>query len=109
VFHRIFTCAKFSVPSLSWGDISFHEVASCNRSFDHVFATDKPVNENETVLNLLSQKIVNADGTPGPAYAKAQQVLPNPVTFGNPYVPVNSPAIGDLMDAFDFDHVFHFR
>jgi phospholipase C len=45
-----------------------------NRSFDHVFATYKPVSERETVLNLLSQKIVNADGTPGPAYAKAQQV-----------------------------------
>ena len=29
--------------------------------------------------------------------------LPNPVAFGrNPYVPVNSPAIGDLMDMFDF-------
>jgi phospholipase C len=30
--------------------------------------------------------------------------LPNPVSFErNPYVPVNSPAIGDLMDLFDFD------
>ena len=29
--------------------------------------------------------------------------LPNPVSYQrNPYVPVNSPAIGDLMDMFDF-------
>jgi phospholipase C len=39
--------------------------------------------------------------------------LPNPVSFErNPYVPVNSPAIGDLMDMFDFnnqprDHADH--
>jgi phospholipase C len=37
-----------------------------NRTFDHVFATYTPVHKNDTVLNLLSQKIVNADGTPGP-------------------------------------------
>ena len=36
-----------------------------NRSFDHVYATYKPVNKGESVLNLLSKKIVNADGTPG--------------------------------------------
>ena len=31
--------------------------------------------------------------------------LPDPVSYErNPYVPVNSPAIGDLMDMFDFDH-----
>ncbi len=31
--------------------------------------------------------------------------LPNPRSFGdNPYVPVNSPAIGDLMDMFNFSH-----
>ena len=39
-----------------------------NRSFDHVFATYQPVNSGETVLNLLSKGIVNADGTPGPNY-----------------------------------------
>ena len=36
-----------------------------NRTFDHLFATYQPVKKNETVLNLLSQGIVNADGTPG--------------------------------------------
>jgi len=44
-----------------------------NRSFDHVFATYKPVNTNETVLNLLSEGIVNADGSPGPNYGAALQ------------------------------------
>jgi len=44
-----------------------------NRSFDHVFATYKPVNEAESVLNLLSKKIVNEDGTPGPNYGEAVQ------------------------------------
>ena len=30
--------------------------------------------------------------------------LPNPIALrGNPYVPVNMPAIGDLFDMFDFD------
>src|ERR1700741_996570 len=42
-----------------------------NRSFDHLFATYQPVNKGETVLNLLSEGIVNADGTPGPNYSKA--------------------------------------
>jgi phospholipase C len=41
-----------------------------NRAFDHLFATYQPVNQGETVLNLLSERIVNADGTPGPNYAK---------------------------------------
>ncbi len=43
-----------------------------NRSFDHVFATYKPV-QGETVSNLLSKGIVNADGTPGPNYQTAVQ------------------------------------
>jgi len=44
-----------------------------NRTFDHLFATYQPVNNNETVLNLLSEGIVNADGTPGPNYASVTQ------------------------------------
>ena len=42
-----------------------------NRTFDHIFATYKPVNQDEKVWNLLSKKIVNADGSPGPNYHKA--------------------------------------
>jgi phospholipase C len=44
-----------------------------NRTFDHIFATYKPVNKDEKVWNLLSKKIVNADGSPGPNYQKAMQ------------------------------------
>jgi phospholipase C len=44
-----------------------------NRSFDHVFATYKPVNKGESVRNLLSEGIVNADGTPGRNYSSAFQ------------------------------------
>jgi phospholipase C len=43
-----------------------------NRTFDHIFATYAPV-KGETVFNLLSQGIVNADGSPGPSYGAALQ------------------------------------
>jgi phospholipase C len=43
-----------------------------NRTFDHVFATYKPL-PGQTVFNLLSEGIVNEDGTPGPNFAKAAQ------------------------------------
>jgi len=43
-----------------------------NRTFDHVFATYKP-RHGEFVDNLLSKKIVNADGTSGPNYFLAEQ------------------------------------
>src|SRR5215469_17117480 len=44
-----------------------------NRSFDHLFATYKPKSRGEKVLNLLSEGIVNADGSPGPQFAKGHQ------------------------------------
>ncbi len=43
-----------------------------NRTFDHIFATYKP-KSGDTVKNLLSEGIINADGTPGPRFAKAAQ------------------------------------
>ena len=43
-----------------------------NRSFDHLFATYQPINGN-TVNNLFSEGIVQADGSPGPNYSKAVQ------------------------------------
>ncbi|HKF50283.1 MAG TPA: alkaline phosphatase family protein [Terracidiphilus sp.] len=43
-----------------------------NRSFDHLFATYIP-RHGEKVNNLLSEGIVNNDGTPGPNYARALQ------------------------------------
>ena len=44
-----------------------------NRSFDHLFATYVPTRKDEKVQNLLSEGIVNADGTPGPNFAKGHQ------------------------------------
>jgi phospholipase C len=44
-----------------------------NRSFDHVFATYVP-KRNQKVWNLLSEKIINSDGTPGPNFHAAQQI-----------------------------------
>ena len=44
-----------------------------NRSFDHVFATYVPNRTDQTVSNLLSRGIVNADGTPGPNFSHYAQ------------------------------------
>ena len=43
-----------------------------NRTFDHVFATYKP-RHGQSVTNLLSRGIINADGSPGPNAAEATQ------------------------------------
>src|SRR6202166_2401844 len=43
-----------------------------NRTFDHVFATYVP-KSHDSVSNLLSKGIINADGTPGPHFSKAAQ------------------------------------
>ena len=43
-----------------------------NRTFDHIFATYKPL-PGQKVDNLLSKGIVNEDGTPGPNYFLATQ------------------------------------
>src|SRR5215469_1352156 len=43
-----------------------------NRSFDHLFATYVP-KSHDSVSNLLSKGIINADGTPGPHFGEAQQ------------------------------------
>ena len=39
----------------------------------------------------------------GPITQRSRDNMPNPITEpSNAYVPVNSPAIGDLMDLFNF-------
>ncbi|MDP9050637.1 MAG: phosphoesterase [Acidobacteriota bacterium] len=43
-----------------------------NRTFDHIFATYKPI-KGEKVDNLLSKKIIEADGTPGVNFSLARQ------------------------------------
>src|SRR5215469_2537513 len=53
-----------NTSSLSFGE---------NRRFDHLFATYVPKRGNERVSNLLSKGIINADGSPGPNFAQANQ------------------------------------
>jgi phospholipase C len=90
-----------------------------NRSFDHVYATYQPP-AGQKVNNLLSEGIINADGTPGPNFSVAAAfhavdkqpnpfllspmgkslypVLPTPLTAGaptDPYVPTVSEAQKD--------------
>jgi phospholipase C len=48
-----------------------------NRSFDHAFATYQP-KHGQSVGNLLSKGIINADGSPGPEAAQATQNQVNP-------------------------------
>jgi acid phosphatase len=43
-----------------------------NHSFDNLFGAYQPVG-GQTVHNLLSEGIINADGTPGPHFKKAEQ------------------------------------
>ena len=43
-----------------------------NRTFDHLFGAYRP-RDGHDVVNLLSQGIINGDGTPGPNFVKAQQ------------------------------------
>ncbi len=70
-----------------------------NRSYDHVFATYVPKN-GQTTKNLLSERIVNADGTPGPNFSKAQQLA---ATATNPDVflldPPKQPFPGNVLPA----------
>jgi len=56
--------------------------------YDHV-SFDKFVEANWNLKDQIS--------------ARSRDNLPNPVSFReNPYVPVNAPAIGNLMDMFNF-------
>jgi len=43
-----------------------------NRTFDHLFATYVP-KSGDSVKNLLSEGIINIDGSPGPSFHKAAQ------------------------------------
>jgi phospholipase C len=72
-----------------------------NRSFDHVFGTYRP-KPGQTIDNLLSKGVVNADGTPGPDFAKAAQfqAMAQPRYYigaaggKTPYVQLPPPALG---------------
>jgi phospholipase C len=47
-------------------------------------------------------KFIEANWGLSPLTSRSRDNLPNPRVAGNPYAPVNSPALGDLMDLFDF-------
>ena len=48
-------------------------------------------------------KFIEANWTVPPITGRSRDNLPDPVTGANPYVPTNQPAIGDLMDLFNFN------
>src|SRR3984893_5240563 len=56
-----------------------------NRSFDHLYATFAPKERDERVLNLLSEGIINADGSPGKNFAKAHQFQVTSAPNGGKY------------------------
>jgi phospholipase C len=81
-----------------------------NRSFDHVFATYEP-KRGQSVWNLLSEGIVNADGTPGPNFSKAVQssamdlavsspFLLSPPKTSLPGLVLPAPLVGGPMDSY---------
>jgi phospholipase C len=49
-------------------------------------------------------KFIEANWKLPPVSGRSRDNLPNPkVSKESPYVPLNQPAIGDLMDLFDFN------
>ena len=80
-----------------------------NRSFDHVFATYVPKG-HQVVWNLLSEGIVNADGTPGPNFKDVEQkaasdqapdaflLSPPKTSFTNNVLP--APLVGGPTDSY---------
>jgi phospholipase C len=53
-------------------------------------------------------KFIERNWQLSPITGRSRDNLPNPIqTSWNPYVPVNAPALGDLFDAFRFDHRHH--
>src|SRR3984893_15120500 len=56
-----------------------------NRSFDHLFATYVPKSDDERVLNLLSEHIVKADGSPNENFSAAHQFQISSAPNGGKY------------------------
>ena len=58
--------------------------------------------------HVSAVKFIEANWKLAPLTSRSRDNYPNPVTSGsNVYVPTNSPAIGDLMDLFDFSRGDH--
>jgi phospholipase C len=80
-----------------------------NRSFDHVFATYQP-KPGQFVWNLLSEKIIKADGTPGTNFSLVTQnaatdqtpdtflLSPPQTTFPSNVLP--APLVGGAFDSY---------
>jgi len=78
-----------------------------NRSFDHVFGAYQP-KPGQTVSNILSKGIINADGTPGPNFKAATQYQASLTdTFSlspsnrEPYTTLPAPKAGGPQTASD--------
>ncbi len=54
--------------------------------------------------HVSTLKFIERNWSLRPITERSRDNLPNPQAGRNPYIPVNSPAIGDLFDLFDFDH-----
>jgi hypothetical protein len=79
-----------------------------NRSFDHLYATYVPKNRDERVLNLLSERIINADGSPGRNFAKAQQYQVTSAPNSGKYfvgVDLKNKSLYNVLPAPDIDRV----
>ena len=53
--------------------------------------------------HVSTDKFIERNWGLRPITSRSRDNLPNPVTDSNPYVPVNSPALGDMFDMFNFD------
>ena len=78
-----------------------------NRTFDHLFGAYQP-KPGQTISNLLSKGIINADGTPGPNFKAATQYqASNTDTFSispankQPYITLPPPKAGGAQAASD--------
>ena len=63
-----------------------------NRSFDHLFATYQPKSDDQHVLNLLSERIVKADGSPNENFDRAHQFQITSAPNGGKFFISASPA-----------------
>jgi phospholipase C len=72
--------------------------------YDSGYPHTKPGHISHTYTDHASiLKFIEANWRLAPVTARSRDNFPNPVTSkSNPYVPLNSPAIGDLMDLFSF-------
>ncbi len=54
--------------------------------------------------HVSTLKFIEANWGLDPITHRSRDNLPNPLTGSDPYIPVNSPAIGDLLDLFNFNN-----